>query len=293
MLQQPASGASLRRVRSAQLQWSRMGTPTPTRGVGCMVIAYSTLAHAPERRVEAKILKDLLGLRRRQGAPVRRQPVAVPGFGEIPALGEGQSCATGLLPGLAPTREMLIRPEEQHGLSSENDVFVPAGSGHRKMDDPFGFRKTVGTNGQGHRRIAATARSDDLCVAVEHRRDPQRIPNTACPPTLISTLNAKCCRDAPEGRGAKNFRVVIVQHDYMRFRQPAKSRAHESFRLPKRAGEFANRREMTLADGEAIDRQTEGRICFCHSGGLGHRRTHLLMADADSRRAGRNRSARA
>ncbi len=115
-----------------------------------MVITYSRLAHAPERRVEAKILKDLLGLRRRQGAPVGREPVAVPGFGEIPALGESQSCAAGLLPGLAPTPDMLLRPEEQHGLSSENDVFVPAGSGHGEVNDPFGIDKTAASNGQRH-----------------------------------------------------------------------------------------------------------------------------------------------
>ena len=50
---------------------------------------------------------------------------------------EREDRAAGTIPDAAPARDVLFRPEEQHSLSSEDDIFVPAGSGNGEMDDAF------------------------------------------------------------------------------------------------------------------------------------------------------------
>ena len=50
---------------------------------------------------------------------------------------EREDRAKGKIPDAAPALDVLFRPEEQHSLSSEDDIFVPAGSGNGEMDDAF------------------------------------------------------------------------------------------------------------------------------------------------------------
>ena len=104
-----------------------------------------------------------------EGAPVRRQAVAVPGFGETLALPERQACAAGNLPGAAPVGYVFFRLEEKHGLSGEDNVFVPARSRDGEMNNAIGVKESTLANGQLHGGVATCARSGDASVAAEHR----------------------------------------------------------------------------------------------------------------------------
>jgi len=71
-------------------------------------------------------------------------------------------------PDAAPAGDVLFRPEEQHGLSGENDVLVPAGCWHSEMNDAFRCEETSFVDDKLHGGVAASTRGGDASVAAKH-----------------------------------------------------------------------------------------------------------------------------
>lgn len=105
---------------------------------------------APEGGAESDFVQYGLGLLRGEGMPAGRKPVTVPGFAKPPSLMEGQGSAARNFPGAAPAPHVLFRPEEQNGLSGEDDVLVPARCGHSEMNNAGGGLETATKRGELH-----------------------------------------------------------------------------------------------------------------------------------------------
>src|ERR1700756_2240404 len=69
------------------------------------------------------------------GVPVGTQAVGVPLAGQLPTLAECHGAAAGTIPLLAPAIDVRFRPEQQHGSSGEDNIFVPAAGGDGEVYD--------------------------------------------------------------------------------------------------------------------------------------------------------------
>lgn len=63
------------------------------------------------------------------------QAAAVPKFGEFPNLINRQDFSAFEMISLAPSINPILRLEEKHGRSGEDQVIVPAGKGQGKMHE--------------------------------------------------------------------------------------------------------------------------------------------------------------
>jgi hypothetical protein len=100
-------------------------------------------------------------LLRGEGLPVAGQAVAVPGFGETLAYANRKDRAAGNFPDATPAGDVFFRPEEEHGLSGEDNIFVPARSGNGEMDDARRAEQMAVADGQLHGGIATGACGGD------------------------------------------------------------------------------------------------------------------------------------
>src|SRR2546427_755442 len=99
-------------------------------------------AQAPERAGEAQFCEDSFSFVRGLRLPGRIPAIrTVPNFREPPLLTMRQDAAAFHTLGLAPTRHMLFRPEEQHGLSIEDDVVPPPAGGKRVVRNALASRR--------------------------------------------------------------------------------------------------------------------------------------------------------
>lgn len=72
--------------------------------------------------------------------PLRRKAVAIPEIRKLPRLLHAQGRSARERPGLAPAFNMIFRPEEEHGLSIEDDVVPPASGRKGEMHNAGGLR---------------------------------------------------------------------------------------------------------------------------------------------------------
>src|SRR2546425_6823705 len=90
-------------------------------------------AQAPERAGEAQFCENSFSFVRGLPLPGRIPAIrTVPNFREPPLLTKRQDAPAFHTPRLAPTRHMLLRPEEQQGLPMEDDVFPPPAGEYRE-----------------------------------------------------------------------------------------------------------------------------------------------------------------
>src|SRR6185436_728175 len=87
--------------------------------------ARSLARKVPKFPIQSNAAKRLLGLIGRLGTPLRAQSVRIPLRRQLPALLQAQHSSPRTLPLAAPAVDMLFRPEQEHGLSGENNVLVP------------------------------------------------------------------------------------------------------------------------------------------------------------------------
>ena len=85
----------------------------------------SRAGEMPEGGREPNGVKDRLALRDRPASPVRIEAVAIPRAGELPEPHEVDDRARGHLALLAPSQDVVFRPEEKNRRSGEADVAPP------------------------------------------------------------------------------------------------------------------------------------------------------------------------
>src|SRR5512146_11856 len=115
----------------------------------------SAEAEAPEIAPQTDFGKYVLRFLRVQWAPVGAEAIAVPETGKMPALLQGEQPAALAVPLPAPALHVLFRPEQKHGFSGKDHIFIPAAGGHSDMDHSFILEQRVGSYLQDHLQVAA------------------------------------------------------------------------------------------------------------------------------------------
>jgi hypothetical protein len=88
----------------------------------------------PKRRSQAYLLEYITNLFHTSPMKVHGQAVVVPKFGKIPNLIDREYLTMFEMISLAPLINPFFRPEEQHRRSSKDQIIIPMGEWHRKVD---------------------------------------------------------------------------------------------------------------------------------------------------------------
>jgi hypothetical protein len=168
----------LRRKGAPLRQFANDARPTRSTRKGCQGL----LRQRPEWADEAEAFEDLVVLVSGSRAPVRMEAGVPPCVSEVAQdlggdRGARSSCAK-------PSCDVLLRPEEVHGASGEDDVVPPTRGWYetveeqvRTVDSPFFDLHEVGLATIGARRLHST-------VDGERAENAESVPSTiGVPPT--------------------------------------------------------------------------------------------------------------
>lgn len=172
---------------------------------------------APEIPGEPEPIEDRLIALRRVRPPVRGEAIFVPGMRQF-AQPLNRDRLAGLAPG-EPARDVLSRPEEIHGASSEDNVIPPAGRGDQAVKEQAFVIGSLIAHRNPQRFTTVRARRLDPPVLVQGGADAECIPGTIPVPPPSGRLNTVGGGDTGErvrhpdvaGRGVENERVLGVK----------------------------------------------------------------------------------
>jgi hypothetical protein len=134
-------------------------------------------AQTPERTSETKPRQESLCFFDGCPAPAGVHLIPIPSTRKLPRLLNCEGFPPRLVPLSSPSLDVLLTPEEQHGLSSENDVFPPALRRYRKMNNSARLRKVAFMNTNRHRFATAGARSIQDGISTKHGHNSQAVPH--------------------------------------------------------------------------------------------------------------------
>src|SRR3989442_11425608 len=175
----------------------------------------SFLTQVPEGTGETHVCQKRLGFLQRVPPPLRLDLVLIPPVRESPALFRGERGSGLQVTGLAPTINVLFRPEEEHGASGESYVVPPVVRRNGEMDDSFAVHKFATSNFESQSLAAIAAGCSDHRISPERGGNTQRVPNADPPVGLPPRLDAEA-----RGYGAKRVRrpnVAIVRGENQHF----------------------------------------------------------------------------
>src|SRR5437016_10647754 len=152
----------------------------------------SSARERPEVAGEAKALEDGHVLLTRARNPVGRKTVVPPGVRELRKLRHRDGRAG--RPTAEPAGDVLLRPEEIHRASGEDDVVPPVRRGDEAVEEERLVVRALVAHLDDDRLAAVRARSLDPAVRVECRADAERVPGAVAVPP------APACLDAVRGR---------------------------------------------------------------------------------------------
>jgi hypothetical protein len=218
-------------------------------------------------------LRLLLG----EGSPVGGEAITVPGFGKSQTLRKGKGRAARKFPSATPAGDVIFRPEEEHGLSRKDNVFVPARGRDSEVYNASCSEKMAFSDGQLHSGIAAGTCGGDESVATEHCGNGESIPDATGPPGVIAGLHVERGGNGPEGSGAENFRSAFLEHQDVQAREALQSGAHGFWGIGNRSGEFAEFGNVTAGNDETIERVTKSGIGFVVDKSFGHGKLLLSL----------------
>src|SRR3990172_10420307 len=128
-------------------------------------LTFAILAQVPERGGETEFGEESLCFIHSFSSPLRIASVRlVPGESKFPALIQRKDPATRAIPVAAPAVYMLFRPEEKHGVSSEDNIVPPSRRRPSEMQNPFSRLKNQVRNSKIHRITAASARGSNTGI---------------------------------------------------------------------------------------------------------------------------------
>ena len=147
-------------------------------------------------------------------APVGSQAVAPPFLRELGELRDGNRPArraTG-----EPALDVILRPEEVHRASGEDDVVPPARGGDEAVEDEA---LVVGPHVANLELIASPQSGHEVSIRPSAPRDdadPERIPGAVRKPIAIRGVHAKRSRDGRERVRHADRRVRKVEDERVR-----------------------------------------------------------------------------
>src|SRR5207237_6474830 len=136
--------------------------------------AEEALRQAPELARQFEPLENRRVLLARVGLPVRRDAVAPPRVRELAQLRDRDRGARRAAS--EPAGDVLLRPEEVHRASGEDDVVPPVRRGDEAMEEQRVVVGLLVADVDGHRLAAVGARRLDPAVDVQRGADAERVP---------------------------------------------------------------------------------------------------------------------
>jgi hypothetical protein len=112
-----------------------------------------------------------------------------------------------VVPLRAPAIDVLFRPEQEHGFSGEDDVFVPMARGHSKVDGSLWPEQSALLYPEDHLVVAAAAGGVNARVLLQHGRDSQGIPVQLAYQALLPALTGKAVGTAENGAARQSSPV--------------------------------------------------------------------------------------
>jgi Zinc-binding dehydrogenase len=180
-------------------------------GVGGAIGVAAFLRKTPEVARQSKLVENRLVLLPGMGPPIRSEPVAPPSVRQ-----RAQRLHRNRCPGLAPSEppfDVLLRPEEVHRASGEDDVVPPVRGGDQAMEQ----QAVVGGPAVAHfeRDWLGTigARRLDLTVYVQSCTDPERVPCAVAVPRASSSLDTVGRGYRRKGVGHPNRSGFRAEHE--------------------------------------------------------------------------------
>src|SRR5262245_3847068 len=114
---------------------------------------------------------------------------------------------------LAPGRDVVFRPEEEHRRSGEADVTPPLTSGYCKVDDPLGVCEASVSRRDKQRLPGVRASGGYQSVGGNQGQDGERIPNAVAPPLASAGAHEERRRHSGEWLGHPNVGTPGEQNE--------------------------------------------------------------------------------
>src|SRR5262249_39297980 len=155
------------------------------------------------------------------------EPVVIPGLGQLPTLLQRDHGAASLAPLLAPAVNVLLRPEQKDGPSSENQVLIPLAHRYLKMNDASARCQLAALYAQCHVLVTARTGSDDSAVLVQSGENSHAVPDAVCPPALFPGPDFEGRGHGAERSHAPEVASLSISDDHrVAFAQPKQGVFH-------------------------------------------------------------------
>jgi len=122
---------------------------------------------------------------------------------------------------LAPPFDVLFRPEEEHGSSSEDDVVPPVGGRNGEMHDPICVREAASADRESDTLSTIRAGCYDSAILGDHSEDAEGVPDAIPPPMHEPRGNSKGCRHGRKRVGHEDFAAFWLKNKHVGLGEPA------------------------------------------------------------------------
>lgn len=181
-------------------------------------------AEPPEVPGESEPFQDGLILLERVWVPVGREAVAPPLLRELGELRNEDRPAW--FAASEPALDVLLRPEEVHRASGEDDVIPPVRGGDEAVEEKAFVIGPVVADFDADLLAAVRTKRLNMAVGLEDDADPEGIPRAVRVPVAIRGVDPKRSRDGRERIRHPNRRAGKVEHESVRFVKPSPALLH-------------------------------------------------------------------
>jgi len=216
----------------------------------------------PEIVGKAEARKDGLVLFTDVWSPVGIESITPPRVGEFAQLRDGQRGAW--LPTAEPSCYMLLRPEEVHRASGEDDVVPPGGRGNEAVEEQALVAGLRGANLALDGVIAVRAHGLDTAVDMQHGADAERVPRTVRIPRSAGSVNAIRGHHRGERIGHAQLRCGRVQNEGVHVVQPPPRGADLTGGRARGRRDVGDCRRVASIDKQVVRQVSNGDVKFIH-----------------------------
>ncbi len=158
----------------------------------------------------------------------------------------------------------VLRPEEVHRASSEDDVVPPSSSWDHAMEQQASIVRPLIAHVHRERLTAVGARRFDATIDMQRSADTERIPRTVRIPPTVVREHPIGGRNRRERVGHPDLASVRLQHQCMLIVQPLPTGPHVVRGRAGDSSDVVDCRRMTQLDELPVRQVTERNIVVVH-----------------------------
>ena len=153
----------------------------------------------------------------RPPAPGWVEAIVVPRGGKPPEPRQVEHSARRHVASLAPSHDVVFRPEEEHRRSGEADVAPPVTSGHCEVNDPLGVCESSSRDREEQRLSGVRASGGHGAVSADQGQYREGIPDAVPPPVSSARTHAERRRYSGERLGHPNVGATGQENECVGF----------------------------------------------------------------------------